>query len=142
MFIVCAAAIALSLAGCNKQDSSSSPTAQDAEKAAAPVTDALRQAADNAKTTVEPAVTDATKQAQDAAGAASSKAQEWIDKAKILLAEGKYAEASSALQQLSGLQLTDAQQKLVASLKEQIQKALAGKTSAEGASAVGNLLKK
>lgn len=136
------AALAFSLAGCSKQDSTSAPTAEDAQKAAAPVADTLKQTADSAKAAGETAVSDATKQAQDAAATTTSKAQEWIDKAKSLVAENKLSEASSVLQQLAGQPLTAEQQKLVDSLKEQIQKALAAKATGEGASAVGNLLKK
>jgi len=117
----------------------------------------MKQTADSVKVVGETMVSDATKQTQDAAAAASttattaataataagtSKAQEWIDKAKSLVAQTKYSEAASVLQQLSSLKLTDEQQKLVDTLKEQIQKALASKATGEGASAVGNLLKK
>ena len=136
------AAFAVSLAGCSKQDPTPPPSAEDAQKAAAPVADALKQTTDSAKAAAETAVADATKQAQDAAATATSKAQEWIDKAKSLIADNKFSEASSALQQLGGLKLTAEQQKMVDSLKEQIQKALATKATGEGASAVGDLLKK
>ena len=137
-----AATFAILLAGCSKQDSTSTPTAEDAQKAAAPAADTLKQTADSAKAAGEAAVSDATKQVQDTAAAATSKAQEWIDKANGLVAESKFSEASSALQQLAGLKLTPEQQQLVDSLKEQIQKALAAKATGEGVSAVGNLLKK
>ena len=136
------AAFAVSLAGCSKQDSTTQPSAEDAQKATAPVADALKQTADSTKAAAETAVADTTKQAQDAAATTASKAQEWIDKAKSLIAENKYSEASSALQQLAALKLTPEQQKLVDDLKAQIQKALAAKATGEGTSAVGNLLKK
>jgi hypothetical protein len=147
------AAFAFSFAGCSKQDATTTaedaqktapPIAEDAQKAAAPAADALKQTADSAKAAGETAVSDANKQAQDAAAAATttSKTQEWIDKAKGLVAENKLSEASSVLQQLAGQPLTAEQQTLVDSLKEQIQKALAAKATGEGASAVGNLLKK
>jgi hypothetical protein len=130
-----AAAIAFSLVGCSKQASTTPPTGDDAQKAAAPAADTLKQ-------TAETAVTDATKQALDAAAPPTGTAKEWIDKAKGLIAENKFSEASSVLQQLAGQPLTAEQQQLVDSLKEQIQKALAANAAGEGASAVGNLLKK
>jgi len=135
-------AIAFILAGCTKQDSTSTPTAEDAKKAAAPAADALKQTTDSAKAATETAASDATKQAQDTAAATTGKAQEWIDKAQSLIADNKLSEASSALQQLAALKLTPEQQKLVDSLKEQIQKALAAKATGGGAPAVGDLLKK
>jgi hypothetical protein len=142
MFLAIVAAFSFSLAGCSKQDSTSPQTAGDAQKAAAPVADALKQTTDGAKAAAQTAVTDATKQAQDAAAATTDTAQKWIDKAKSLIAENKFSEASSVLQQLAGQPLTAEQQKLVDSLKEQIQKVLAAKATSEGASAAGNLLKK
>jgi len=134
-----AAACIVCLAGCSKAPP---PAGNDAQNAAAPAADTVKQAAESAKTTAEAAAADVTKQAQDTAAAASGKAQEWIDKARSLIAENKFSDASSTLQQLAGMKLTDEQQKLVDGLKEQIQKALAAKATSEGASAVGNLLKK
>jgi hypothetical protein len=79
----------------------------------------------------------------DAAKAAdTSKAQELIDKAKSLVAEGKFSDAASVLQQLAGQTLSDEQTQLVNVLKEQIQKALAAKAAENAAGSVGNLLKK
>jgi hypothetical protein len=135
-----AAALAFSFVGCSKQDAT--PISEDAQKAAAPAEDALKQTVDSAKTATETVVSDANKSAQDAATSTTSKTQEWIDKAKSLVAENKFSEASSVLQQLAGQPLSAEQQKLVDSLKEQIKKALATKATGEGASAVGNLLKK
>ena len=89
---------------------------------------------------VEAAKVEAAK--ADAAKAAdNTKAQGLIDKAKNFVAEGKLSDASSALQQLTGLSLTDEQKKLVDGLKDQIQKALAAKTAADAAGAAGNLLR-
>ena len=65
-----------------------------------------------------------------------------IDKAKSLIAENKFSDASGVLQQLSGQSLNGEQKTLVESLKEQIQKALAAKATENAAGAAGNLLKK
>jgi hypothetical protein len=142
-----AAAFAFSLAGCGKQDTTATtedmqktapPVAQDAQKAAAPAADAMKQTTDSAKAAAETVAAEAPK----AADVATGNVQEWIDKAKNLVAENKFSEAASVLQQLAGQPLTAEQQKLVDGLKEQIQKALETKATGEGASAVGNLLKK
>ena len=79
------------------------------------------------------------RQANAAKATEDAKVQVVIDKARGLITENKFADASSVLQQLTGLSLSADQAKLVDSLKEQIQKALAAKT-AENAAA-GNLLK-
>jgi hypothetical protein len=107
------------------------------------------QAMDKAKEGVE-AVKAGTEKAVDAVKAeaakittpaADDKAQSIIDQAKSLLDSGKIQEALTALDGLKGMTLSEAQEKLVASLREQIQKALADKASA-GAGAIGNLLGK
>ena len=120
--------------------------AADVTQAAAPVADAAKQTADTAKATAETVVVDTTKQAEAAAAPSavptSGNAQEWIDKAKSFVADGKLQEASSIVQQLAALRLTPEQQQLVDDLKAQIQKALGAKAATEGAAAVGNLLKK
>lgn len=82
------------------------------------------------------------KQAAAAKDSAASGVQALIDKAKALVGEGKYEDASRSLQQLAGQTLTVEQQKLVDGLKEQIQKALASRATGEAATSVGNLLKK
>jgi colicin import membrane protein len=80
--------------------------------------------------------------AKVAKAADTSRTQGLIDKAKILVAENKFTDASSVLQELSGKSLSAEQTKLVDSLKEQIQKALTAKATDNAASAVGNLLNK
>jgi len=72
----------------------------------------------------------------------ASKTQGLIDKVKSLIAENKFTDASSVLEQLSGQSLSADQAKLVDSLKEQIQKALTAKAADNAGTAVGNLLKK
>ena len=68
--------------------------------------------------------------AKVAEAANNSKIQELIDKAKNLITDTNFSDASSVLQQLAGQSLTDEQTKLVNGLKDQIQKALAAKAAA------------
>lgn len=167
-----AAALALGLAGCGKNESATT-TADDAHKAAGSAADAAAKTAEAAKAeaakaadaakaeaakTAEAAkaeaarVADAAKaeaaKAADAAkveatkAANTAKTQGLIDKAKSLIAESKFSDASSVLQQLTGLSLTSDQQKLVDALKAQIQKALAAKATESAVGSVGDLLKK
>ena len=72
----------------------------------------------------------------------NGKAQALIDKAKSLVAENKFSDASSVLQQLAGQALDGDQTKLVDGLKEQIQKALAARAAENAAGAAGGLFKK
>ena len=153
-----AATMALGLAGCNKNDPAVT-TADDAAETARIV------AAKNAETaraeaakTADAAKADATRTAEEAKAQAAKTAetakveaaktaeggivQGLIDKAKNLIAENKFSDASGVLQQLTGMSLSADQTKLVDSLKEQIQKALAAKTAENAAGSVGNLLNK
>jgi len=66
----------------------------------------------------------------DASATASSQAQGLIDKAKSLIDNSQYADASKILQELSSLQLTPDQQKAVDDLKTVVQSKLGGATSA------------
>ena len=170
--IILAAVLALGLASCSKNEPATSTaddankaaetarveaakTAEAAKAEAAKTSEAAR--AEAAKTS-EAARAEAAKTAEavkaqevktaDAAkaeaekAADASKTQGLIDKAKGLVAENKFTDASSVLQELSGKSLSAEQTKLVDSLKEQIQKALTAKTADNAASAVGNLLNK
>src|SRR2546430_9159232 len=74
--------------------------------------------------------------------AETSRTEGLIDKAKLLISESKFSDASSVIQQLSGQSLTAQQTKVVDGLKEQIQKALVAKAADNAAGAVGNLLNK
>jgi hypothetical protein len=104
-------------------------TAEAAKAEAAKVADAAKV---EAAKTAEAAKTEAAKTADNA------KTLGLIERAKGLIADGKFADASSALQQLTGQTLSADQTKLVESLKEQIQKALAAKAAS---GAAGDLLK-
>ena len=170
--IAIAAVLTLGLASCSKNETSTTSaedanktaeaarveaakTAEAANAEAAKTSEAARaeaartseaaraEAAKTAEAAKEQAVktADAAK-AQAAKAAEMSKTQELIDKAKTLIAEGKFSDASSVVQQLSGQSLTDQQTKVVDGLKEQIQKALAAKTADNAGAAVGNLLNK
>jgi colicin import membrane protein len=169
LLLTLAAVLALGLAGCSKNETGTT-AADDATKAATSAADAAAKTAEAAKVeaakVAEAAKVEAAKTAEaakveaakveaakaeaakvdaakaDAAKAAdNTKAQGLIDKAKNLIAEGKLSDASSALQQLTGLSLTDEQKKLVDGLKDQIQKALAAKAAADAAGAAGGLLR-
>jgi hypothetical protein len=161
------AVLALGLAGCSKNEPVT-PAADNANKAASSAADAADKTAEAAKVEaakadqaakVEAAKADqaakveaakvaeaakveaakAAEAAKVAEAANNSKIQELIDKAKNLIAETNYTDASSVLQQLAGQSLSGEQTKLVNGLKDQIQKAIAAKAAENAA---GDLLKK
>jgi hypothetical protein len=158
--LIVAAALALELAGCSKNDPTTR-TAEDSNKAATSAANAAEaaKAAEAGKTeaarVADVAKAEAAKVAEaaktadaattDAATTDGAKAADYantqglIDKAKSLLAEGKYSDAASVLQQLAGQSLSVDQTTLVDGLKEQIQRALAAKAAGNAAD---NLLKK
>lgn len=126
------------LSGCGQKQPEAQP-----EPSAKPAADALQSVVDAAKPAAEQALKAATNAVNTAVADASAKAGQLIEQARSLVAQNKFTEALNSLQQLGGLKLTPEQEKLVASLKEQIQKALASKPAAETATeAAGSLLKK
>ena len=165
-----AAALTLGLAGCGKNESATADAAaKDAETArveAAKAADAAKVEAaktaeaakveaarkaeaanvEAAKTAeaakVEAAKVEAANAAEAAKAADNSKTQGLIDKARSLVAENKFADASSVLQQLTGRTLSGDQTKVVDGLKDQIQKGLVAKATENATGTVGDLLKK
>lgn len=89
---------------------------------------------------VQTAAAQGVASAAAAAATTNTQVQALIDKAKGLVTDQKYQEALNVVQQLSNVQLTPEQQKLVDGLKAQIQAALAKTTATGAASALGNVL--
>ena len=102
------------IAGCEKKPTDNTAPGSGGGNMAAEAGKAI----DAAKATADTVVADAT-----------AKANALIEQAKSLIGQSKYTDALSLLQQLSGMKLTPEQEQLVASLKDQIQKAIAGKTA-------------
>jgi hypothetical protein len=113
-----------------------------AKSAASSVADAAKSVADSAAAEAKTLADKAKEVGAKAVAAATSEGQTLIDKAKALVGEGKFQEALTSLNGLSGLSLTEAQQKAVDSLKTTIQEAISKKTLTDGAAAVGDMLKK
>jgi hypothetical protein len=139
-----AAALAFGLVGCSKNEPAALTT-DDATKAAEAAKAAEAPKAEAVKTAeaakVEAAKVEAAK-AEAAKAADTGNTQGLIDKAKGLIAESKFSEASTVLEQLTGKSLSGEQTKLVDALKEQIEKGLIAKTTENAAGIGGDLLKK
>jgi hypothetical protein len=141
-----AACVALTLMmGCNKEPATTqSSPAQKAEGVASEVKSEASKAADTVKSeaskaadTVKATAQQVTQGASTQANAAEQQAQGLIDKVKSLIADQKYQDALSSLNQLANANLTAEQQKLVADLKTQIQNALSKASVTDAASALG-----
>jgi hypothetical protein len=124
-----ATAVAI-VSGCSKQEQPAASTTS--TPASAPAT-AAAPAVPAAPAT--PAATPAPPSPTASEPAATSQAQGLLDKAKSLVDGGQYADASKLLQELSTMQLTPDQQKMLDDLKAAVQKNLAG-------SALGGMLNK
>ena len=143
LLITLAAAAALSfITGC--QDNSNKPSDAPATKtnAAASVATEAAKVIEAAAPAAQKAIADTKAAATTAANDTVAKANTIIDQAKALVSDKKYSEALNSLQSLSGFKLTTEQDKIVAGLKDQIQKAMAAVTGSDSATAVGNMLKK
>ena len=157
--VVCATTLLLS--ACSKKDQATAPSAADAQRSADTLATDARKAAETMKAEAGKAATTVAGEAQKQAGevkaaaetaaadapkpteaaAAQTQAQGLIDRAKGLVAEKKYTEALSSLNELSNLKLTTEQQKWMDELKAQIEKAGAGQAASGAAKSVGDLLK-
>lgn len=116
--------------------------AESVKEAAKPVVEEATKAYEAAKPAVEQAAKDVKEAATTAMSDATAKANSMIDQAKKLISETKYSEAKDIVSQLTSMKLTPEQEKLVADLKAQIDKAIAALSNTNAASAIGNLLNK
>jgi dsDNA-specific endonuclease/ATPase MutS2 len=114
---------------------------QEADKAAAKAQEQATQAVDTLKKETNSLLNSLTDKTNAVSSIADS-ATKVIEAAKKLTGENKYDEALKMLGTLASSKLTPDQQKMVDSLKEQIQKAMAVKATDSATKAVGDLLKK
>lgn len=154
LFAIGSVAAMTLVAGCDSKttepakqpDQPAAPPAQtpapSAPASASAAVEAVKPAVEQAVTETKAVAATATTAATTAAAEVTSKFNTVVEQAKKYLGETKYTEALNSLQQLSGLKLTPEQEKIVSDLKAQIQKLMAAKATTDGASAVGNLLKK
>jgi hypothetical protein len=113
---------------------------EEAQKTADAVKASAAQVQSNVTSSVQETASAATVKANAVASEATSQVQALIDKAKGYVTDEKYKDALNTLQQLSSVKLTDEQQKLVDSLKEKIQAAMASTAGSNAASALNNIL--
>ena len=141
IFSISVGALLLWNAGCKQE---SKPDAEPAAEAAPSTAEVVAKTTDSARETGTEVVQETTAKVNEVAAPASAKAQELIDSAKGLLAEGKFQDALAKLKEIGGEKLSLNQQSMVDSLKAQIEKALAAtpRTAADAAGSVGNLLNK
>ena len=138
---VCACAAAM-LMGCGKPADSNQPASGDQPaQTTKSVGEALNEAAKPAVQEAEKAAKEAQAAATAAVAEATAKANALIEQTKKLISETKYPDAMNLINQLSAMKLTPEQEKLVADLKAQIQKALSSLSTTNVSGAIGNLLK-
>jgi hypothetical protein len=123
--------------GCGQKEQSAPEPAAPMEKAAEAVPAEMPKAVE----APAPAVA-ASPEATPAATATIDQAQSQIDKAKSLLADNKYAEALTALKELSAMKLTPDQQTMVDGLKAQVEKAMQAQATSDATKSVGGMLGK
>lgn len=151
MLAVCGTTLLLS--ACSKKEEPPAPTASEAQKpvnaVASDVQKATTSAADEAqkqaaeaKAAADTAAAEAQKRTDATAAPAQNQAQGLIDRIKGLVAEKKFPEALTSLNDLSKLKLTAEQQTWMDELKAQIQKAIASKAASDATKSVGGLLDK
>jgi len=147
----------LLLNGCNKTEESTAPAVTQTTPAPSTPTPAAAPVAEPPKATevkaaVDATVTEPAKAAETVVATPPTPAapavpatpdvatQSLLERIKALIAEKKYAEALSALSEVSTASLTADQQKLVEQLKVQAQNALARQSADQGLKSVGGLL--
>ena len=123
-----ACVVALIGIGCKPSESSSAAPSSAPEEVVAEEVD------------IEEMIVETTETAKKVINDANTQVQELISKAQKLVTEKKYEEAAGFIKQLSELELTPEQQKLVDNLKASIQKAMKADAVNEGAKALGNML--
>jgi len=139
------------LTGCGDSTENKTPatpeaeTSTEAQGVTESVVESVKEAAqpvvEEATKTAEQVATEAKSAASAAAADATIKANDLIAKAKSLISETKYSDAMNIINQLKSMKLTPEQEKLVADLKAQVEKAMSALSSTNAAGALNSLLK-